>query len=273
VLDTRHPVREDMSETPTGVHGWPIRVPVSTYRVQLQPAFGFAALAAVVPYLEALGVTECYCSPYFKARPGSTHGYDIGDHNALNPELGPQEAFEGLLARLADHGMGHVLDFVPNHMGIDPRTNPWWRDVLENGSSSVFAAYFDIDWEPIKTELRNKVLLPILSHQYGEALESGEIRLSYVAGTLVVNCQDRELPTNARETVTVFRHHIDTLLVEGHKDDPDIQEFLSIIAQLQNLPVYTDRRPERAEDRRREAAIARGRLVRLTERSTACGAR
>jgi (1->4)-alpha-D-glucan 1-alpha-D-glucosylmutase len=162
--------------------------------------------------------------------------------------------------------MGHLLDFVPNHMGIDPRTNPWWRDVLENGPSSVFAAYFDIDWEPIKAELRNKVLLPILSRQYGEALESGEIRLSYVAGALVVNCQDRELPTNSREAAIVFRHDVD-ILVARQNDDPDVQEFLSIVTQLQNLPVYTDRRPERADDRRRETMIARGRLIRLTQRS------
>jgi (1->4)-alpha-D-glucan 1-alpha-D-glucosylmutase len=242
-------------------------VPVSTYRVQLQPGFGFTALADIVPYLDALGATECYCSPYFKARPGSTHGYDIGDHNALNPELGNQEEFDALVARLAAHGMGHLLDFVPNHMGIDPRTNPWWRDVLENGPSSEFAAYFDIDWEPIKAELRNKVLLPILIRQYGEALESGEIRLSYVAGALVVNCQDRELPTNAREAAVVFRHDVD-ILVARESDDPDVQEFLSIVTQLQNLPVYTDRRPERADDRRRETTIARGRLVRLTQRSS-----
>ncbi|RPH63312.1 MAG: hypothetical protein EHM89_04235, partial [Acidobacteria bacterium] len=254
VLGARAAVDEYVYETPTGVLGWPIRVPVSTYRVQLQPGFGFTALAAIVPYLEALGVTECYCSPYFKARPGSTHGYDIGDHNALNPELGSQEEFDALVARLTAHGMGHLLDFVPNHMGIDPRTNPWWRDVLENGPSSVFAAYFDIDWEPIKSELRNKVLLPILGQQYGEALESGEIRLAYVAGALVVNCPDRELPTNAREAVSVFRHGVDALVPE-HGDDPDVQEFLSIVTQLQNLPVYTDRRPERADDRRRETAI------------------
>jgi (1->4)-alpha-D-glucan 1-alpha-D-glucosylmutase len=241
-------------------------VPVSTYRVQLQPGFGFAALAAIVPYLEVLGVTDCYCSPYFKARPGSTHGYDIGDHNALNPELGSQAEFDALVVQLGKHGMGHLLDFVPNHMGIDPRTNPWWRDVLENGPSSVFSAYFDIDWEPFKSELRNKILLPILSRQYGDALEHGEIRLSYVAGTLVLNYQDRELPTNARETVVVFRHDIETL-VRGHGRDPDVQEFLSIITQLQNLPVYTDRRPERADDRRRETAIARSRLVALTTRS------
>lgn len=267
VLQTPDGVSEHVYETPTGVRGWPVRVPVSTYRVQLQPGFGFAALAAIVPYLEALGVTECYCSPYFKARPGSTHGYDIGDHNALNPELGSQEEFDALVAQLARHGMGHLLDFVPNHMGIDPRTNPWWRDVLENGPSSVFASYFDIDWEPVKSELRNKVLLPILSQQYGEALESGEIRLSCEAGAVMVNCQDRELPTNARETVAVFRHDIDAL-VTGHGNDADVLELLSIITQLQNLPVYTDRRPERAEDRRRETAIAKGRLIGLTARSS-----
>ena len=242
----------------------PFRVPVSTYRVQLQPGFGFHEVSSIVPYLESLGVTDCYSSPFFKARPASTHGYDICDHNALNPDLGSVEEFEALTKRLTEHGLGQLLDFVPNHMGIDPRTNPWWRDVLENGPSSIFAPCFDIDWEPLKTELRNKILLPILSQQYGEALESGAIQLSFRDGSLVINYQDRQLPTNARESVSVFRHDLDSLTSE-HRDDPDVHEFLSIITQLQYLPAYTDRRPERADERRREAGIARERLVRLTK--------
>src|SRR5215813_4633290 len=109
------------------------RVPVATYRVQLHAGFGFAAAAGVVPYLDRLGITDCYTSPHLKARSGSTHGYDIVDHSTLNPELGSAAEYEAFTRALRDRGMGHVVDFVPNHMGLDPSANPWWRDVLENG--------------------------------------------------------------------------------------------------------------------------------------------
>ena len=109
----------------------------------------------------SLGVTDCYCSPPFAARPGSTHGYDITNHNELNPELGGRAGVrsDGRGA-LRDHDLGLILDFVPNHMGNDARTNGWWRDVLENGPSSPFARVFDIDWDPLKPELKNRLLLP-----------------------------------------------------------------------------------------------------------------
>ena len=121
-------------------------VPLVTYRFQFTADFGFQAAADLVPYLAKLGVSHLYASPYLKARPGSTHGYDIVDHNAINPELGGIDGFERLIAALRQHGIKQILDFVPNHMGVGGSDNAWWLDVLENGPASRFSSYFDIDW-------------------------------------------------------------------------------------------------------------------------------
>ena len=137
-------------------------LPLSTYRLQFNRDFRFADARRLVPYLHRLGVTHCYASPILKARSGSVHGYDIVDHNQINPEIGTEEEFRALAMELKAHGMGLILDTVPNHMGIGPGTNPWWQDVLQNGRASAHAEFFDIEWEPLKEELRNKVLLPIL---------------------------------------------------------------------------------------------------------------
>ncbi|HEU4752868.1 MAG TPA: alpha-amylase family glycosyl hydrolase, partial [Armatimonadota bacterium] len=143
------------------------RVPRATYRLQLNHAFTFRQAAAVVPYLARLGVSDLYASPYLQARPGSMHGYDITNHDALNPEIGTEEDHQRLAGVLREHGLGHLLDVVPNHMGIAGHTNPWWWDVLENGPGSPYAAYFDIAWQPLKPEMEGKVLLPLLGDQYG----------------------------------------------------------------------------------------------------------
>src|SRR5256885_585325 len=129
-----------------------MRRPASTYRLQLTPTFGFREAAAIVPYLHELGVTDVYLSPPFTCAPGSTHGYDVVNHNELRPELGGEAGYAELCAATGKLGMGQLLDYVPNHMGIGP-TNSWWTDVLENGPSSVYAPFFDVDWRPIKHEL------------------------------------------------------------------------------------------------------------------------
>src|SRR5438067_2158468 len=105
------------------------RLPESTYRVQFHAGFTFRDAAALVPYLHELGVTDLYASPYLKARPGSKHGYDISDHRVLNPEIGAEEDYNALVAALREHGMGQLLDIVPNHMGIADNDNVWWNDV------------------------------------------------------------------------------------------------------------------------------------------------
>src|SRR5690349_20940576 len=133
------------------------RTPVSTYRLQLHQGFGFLQARSLVSYLADLGVTDCYASPYLKARPGSTHGYDITDHNSLNPEIGTAADFERFCEALRDAGMGQVLDFIPNHMGIGHADNSWWLDVLEWGTASPFADFFDINWTPRQPALQGKV--------------------------------------------------------------------------------------------------------------------
>jgi (1->4)-alpha-D-glucan 1-alpha-D-glucosylmutase len=159
----------------------PPAIPVATYRLQLTADFNFDAAAAVVPYLKALGITHLYASPFLKARKGSSHGYDIVDHNKLNPELGGEAAFERLSEALQRHDMGLILDFVPNHVGVHFADNPWWLDVLEWGEASPHAVSFDIDWDLLPWRARGGVLLPITGPSYGEALEKGEIELRYDA--------------------------------------------------------------------------------------------
>jgi (1->4)-alpha-D-glucan 1-alpha-D-glucosylmutase len=159
----------------------PPSVPLATYRLQLAPNFGFDQAAALVPYLKALGISHLYASPFLKARSGSAHGYDVVDHNSLNPELGGEDAFRRLSAALEGADVGLILDFVPNHMGVHYADNPWWLDVLEWGPKSPRAASFDIDWHTLPAHPGGGVLIPVLGSSYGEALERGEIELQYDA--------------------------------------------------------------------------------------------
>lgn len=152
-------------------------IPRATYRLQFHSGFTFADAMAIVPYLAELGISHIYASPYLKARPGSQHGYDIIDHNAINPEIGDSENFAALCGALSAHGMGQVLDFVPNHVGIFGSENKWFLDVLTWGEDSQYAEYFDIDWRPAKPELHGKLLVPLLGDAYGTILSSGELKL------------------------------------------------------------------------------------------------
>lgn len=176
-------------------------VPRATYRIQFGPGMTFRDAEALVPYLARLGISHLYASPILKARKGSTHGYDITDHNALNEELGEEEDFDALVAELHRNGMGLVLDFVPNHMGVGRADNAWWLDVLEWGPVSPYAHYFDIDWQPAKPELRGKVLLPFLGDHYGSVLERGELELRFEAdaGTFSVWYHDHRFPVAPRD--------------------------------------------------------------------------
>jgi (1->4)-alpha-D-glucan 1-alpha-D-glucosylmutase len=158
----------------------------ATYRLQLGTALGFEAVAGLAPYLAALGISDTYLSPCFKCGPGSTHGYDVTDHNAFNPEVGSAATFDRMAAALAVQGLGLILDVVPNHMGIAGDSNPWWLDVLENGPCSPRAAFFDIDWHPVKRELSGKVLLPVLPDQYGRVLEARQLGVELSEGAFFV---------------------------------------------------------------------------------------
>ena len=157
--------------------------PRATYRVQLHGGFTFDDAAAIVDYLADLGVSHLYCSPFLQAAPGSTHGYDVVDHHRLNAELGGAEAFERLCEALAARGMGQLVDIVPNHMAISGRENTWWWDVLENGRSSRYASYFDIDWDPPEERLRLRVLMPVLGDHIGRCIDRSEIQVVRVRGS------------------------------------------------------------------------------------------
>ncbi len=179
-------------------------IALSTYRFQFNNKFRFDDARQLVPYLWRLGISHCYASPILKARAGSQHGYDIIDHNQLNPEIGSEEEFRSLVAELKSRGMGLLLDTVPNHMGVGHGTNPWWQDVLQNGRASVYADFFDIEWEPLKLELRNKVLIPILGSPYGEDLEAGNIKVAFKDGRFVVQYFDAVLPLDPQTLPLIF---------------------------------------------------------------------
>lgn len=250
--------------------GRPRFVPGSTYRLQLHAGFPLAAARDVVPYLRRLGVDTCYTSPYFTAAPGSTHGYDVCNHNEINPELGGAGALAQFAEALAANGMRHIVDFVPNHMGVGSG-NAWWNDLLENGPSSPSAPFFDVDWTPAKAELHAKLLLPILGDQYGRVLERGELQLSFVEGVLVLRYFDHELPIHARQAPRVYTRCVDALTATLGAEHPHLHEFLSIIASLHNMPPYTEHDPQRIADRQREKEVARARMVRLVAEAPLVG--
>jgi (1->4)-alpha-D-glucan 1-alpha-D-glucosylmutase len=154
-------------------------IPRATYRLQFTKNFGFAQAAELAPYLANLGISHVYASPYLRARAGSTHGYDIVSHTELNPELGTQQDFDRMVAAFRENRLGQILDFVPNHMGVGGADNPWWLDVLEWGPESEYAGWFDIDWEPDRRYLHNKLLVPLLGAQYGAVLEAGKLTLKF----------------------------------------------------------------------------------------------
>ena len=172
-------------------------IPGATYRLQFNRDFTFKDATALVEYLEELGITDCYASPLFKARADSGHGYDVCDFNQFNRNLGGAETFDQFATRLRERDMGLILDLVPNHMGAD-LSNAWWFDVLEKGHESPFAAYFDIDWEPLNSDLHNQILLPILEDHYAKVLESGKLRLGFAEGAFSAAYYDKHFPISPR---------------------------------------------------------------------------
>lgn len=171
------------------------RIPSSTYRLQLHKGFTFDDASAIAPYLRDLGISHVYSSPYLQAAPGSMHGYDVVDHQRVNAELGVQKAHERFCQVLGETGLGQVLDIVPNHMSLG-RENRFWWDVLENGSSSRYASFFDIDWDPAEERLRNKVLVPVLGDHYGRVLEAGEIQVVRHGTEFTVEAASQSFPVS-----------------------------------------------------------------------------
>jgi (1->4)-alpha-D-glucan 1-alpha-D-glucosylmutase len=188
--------------------------PAATYRLQFHAGFTFDDARRVLPYLDRLGAGAVYASPVLQARAGSTHGYDIIDHDSLNTELGGEAGFDALAADLDRRGIGLLMDFVPNHMGIGQADNAWWLDVLEWGRGSPYAGYFDIDWRPAKVELHDKVLVPMLGDHYGAILTAGELRLRFDAaeGGFSVWYWDHRFPV----TPPSYPRLIEAALAAGH---------------------------------------------------------
>ncbi|PTL79462.1 malto-oligosyltrehalose synthase [Vitiosangium sp. GDMCC 1.1324] len=237
-------------------------MPLSTYRLQLHKGFPFTAARDVVPYLARLGVTDVYCSPYLKASPGSTHGYDCVDHKQLNPEVGSPEEHAAFCSAVCAHGLGQVLDVVPNHMGIDA-FNPLWFDVLENGPASLYARFFDIDWNPVKDELEGKVLLPVLGDQYGVVLERGELRLGFRGGAFFVHYYDRLLPLAPRQYGRVLRRNLEELEARLGAEHPHLTELHSILTAISHLPARTETERAKLIERNREKEVIKRRLSAL----------
>ncbi len=231
----------------------------ATYRVQLHAGFTFDDAAAAVPYLADLGVSHLYCSPYLQAAPGSTHGYDVVDHQRLNEELGGEAAYERLVEALRLHDMGQVLDIVPNHMATVGRANAWWWDVLENGPASRYAAYFDIDWDPPERKLIAQVLVPVLGDHYGRVLENGELELVRSEGSFAIRYHEHEVPVSPRS--------LDDLLDRAARRLEEPDELASLATAFARLPHALATDWDSVLERHRDKEILRQRLADLCDAS------
>jgi (1->4)-alpha-D-glucan 1-alpha-D-glucosylmutase len=248
----------------------PPRTPLATYRLQLNSGFTFNDARSVVDYLHRLGIGDCYASSYLAAVPGSPHGYDVADPTRLNPDIGTEDEYWSWIDAMHARGMGHVVDVVPNHMGIAKSANPWWLDVLENGPSSRFARCFDIEWHPIKDELADKVLIPVLGDMYGEVLERRELTLGYDNGAFTVHYYDERLPI-APDTYPMIVEPDLPAWVADHPGD-EANELQSILTAASHLPPRSSREGEAIATRAREKEIVKRRLAELTSRSAAAAA-
>ncbi len=240
-----------------------MRIPGSTYRLQLHHGFTFDDAASIAEYLRELGVTHVYCSPYLQAAPGSTHGYDVVDHQKVNEELGGAAGHSRFCAKLGEVGLGQVLDIVPNHMALGKENRYWW-DVLENGTSSRYTSFFDIDWQPQEERLRDKVLVPVLSDQYGRVLQSGGIKVSRRGGRFLVECAGQTFPVSPPSLPVILAR-----AAEYAKSDT--LSFLAASFGRLPTPEYVDRRTTLA--RHRDKVVLFTLLDRLcAEEPEACSA-
>jgi (1->4)-alpha-D-glucan 1-alpha-D-glucosylmutase len=241
-------------------------VPGATYRIQFHQGCTFDDVTRAVPYLRALGVTHLYSSPYLRARPGSTHGYDIVDHAALNPEVGSTAAHERLCETLRRHGLGQLLDVVPNHMGVLEADNAWWLDVLEHGRASDHADTFDIEWQPAAREMAGRILLPVLGEQYGQVLEVGEIQLQFdpAAGAFDLHYWDHRFPIDP----ALYRDIFAVLPPPAARDEQEADSH-AVVASL--LDAFAKLAPRDTTDeaarraRVRDAALHKKSLARLAQ--------
>lgn len=237
-------------------------IPVATYRVQLHAGFTFEQAADAVPYLHELGVSHLYTSPYLKAGAGSTHGYDVVDPTQLNPEIGTEDQHAQLCEALSTRGMGHVLDIVPNHMGVEDPGNRWWRDVLEHGEASPHASTFDIEWLPANPQTAHRVLLPVLGDHYGKVLEAGELQLRFDAaqGRIEVAYWDRRFPLDPHSYAQVL---CAIPLPGAGAAAQESAELASLVGAFGLLPTRDSADPQLRATRLRDAPLHQRRLADL----------
>jgi (1->4)-alpha-D-glucan 1-alpha-D-glucosylmutase len=240
-------------------------IPIATYRLQLHRDFTFKHASELVPYLRELGISHCYVSPYLKARPGSRHGYDIVDHSTINPEIGSNADYEEFVSTLATHGMGQILDIVPNHMGVGGSDNPWWLDVLENGPASIYADYFDIDWNLAKHKLDGKLIVPLLEDYYGTVLEKGLLKLEFepARGEFFIQYHDHRFPVDPQTYPAILHRHLDAL------DQPVQASVRGLLNDFDKLPPTWENMPQRRVERQRLKEAAKARLAVLCQEQPA----
>ncbi len=237
------------------------RTPLSTYRLQLHAGFTFDQAAAIADYIRALGISHVYSSPYLQAGKGSMHGYDVVDHHSINSELGGEAAHSRFSQRLGSLGLGQVLDIVPNHMSVDRQNRMWW-DVLENGPSSRFATFFDIDWNSVEEKLRDKVLMPVLGDQYGRVLSRGEIRIVREGVNFLVQYGEQAFPVAPRSLSTILSR-------AAEMTPSDTLNFLAVSFARLPAPDSTGRSVQLA--RHRDKLVLQGLLTRLcAEEESVC---
>lgn len=238
----------------------------ATYRLQFNKEFTFEDATRLIPYIADLGISHVYASPLFTAAPGSMHGYNVVDYGEINPEAGTREEFDRMVSTLHQHGLGLIIDFVPNHMGIENGANPWWQDVVENGQMSRYAEYFDIDWSPLKRELQGKAMLPFLGGQYGEVLERGELALTYADGGFHIQYFETPFPLDPQTYPFILQRARERVADLLAPDDLELLAFESVITAFERLPVAVDHpEPDRetVEARYREQVVTRMRLAEI----------
>ena len=245
------------------------RIPSATYRLQFNRDFTLFDAVSIIEYLHQLGISDCYISPIVQARAGSRHCYDVTDHGRFNPEIGDADGFHEFARQAQRFGMGIIVDAVPNHMCVADPSNRWWRDILENGPSSPYAPFFDIDWHPPKADLANKVLLPVLGDQFGRALENQEISVAYKNGAFEAAYRDRIFPLAPRTWTAILEPALARVADELSESSHDALELASIITALNNLPLRSETDVARVRERQREKEITKQRLAVLMEANVA----
>ncbi|HHP7244104.1 MAG TPA: alpha-amylase family glycosyl hydrolase, partial [Elainellaceae cyanobacterium] len=221
-----------------------MRIPVATYRIQFNPDFGFSDAQAIVTFLSELGISDLYASPIFKARTGSTHGYDVIDPRQLNPELGTRAEFDDLVRSLHRADMGWLQDIVPNHMAYSTQ-NEFLLDVLEYGPDSDYFNMFDIEWEHPYQDIQGKVLTPMLGDFYGKCLENGQLTLKYDETGLSINYYELSLPLRIESYAQLILHDLGRLRRSLEREHPDFIKLLGILYMLKSAIAETSDRQRR----------------------------